>query len=305
MIRITFLGTSASRPTVGRNVSAIAVQREGDLMLWDCGEGTQRQMMRYGTGFGIGSIFITHLHADHFVGLIGLTRTLALQGREEPLELYGPPGSRKTLHEALHLGVARIGFPVPIVELGSGDSVSRDGYDVEAFPVRHGLPAVGYVLREHDRPGRFDVERARELGIPAGPLYGRLQRGESVEVDGRTFHPSDVLGPSRPGRRVVYTGDTLPLRTTAQAAWRCEALIHDGTFGQEEAERARATFHSTAREAAEVARDAEARRLFVTHLSARHSADPSTLQREAQRVFPGAVVAHDGLSVEIGYRDED
>jgi len=305
MIRITFLGTSASRPTVGRNVSGLAVQREGDLMLWDCGEGTQRQMMRYGTGFGLSAIFITHMHADHYLGLIGLSRTLALQGREEPLDLYGPPGSRKVLHEALHLGVARIGFPVRIHEVGPGDGAVRDGYDVEAFPVRHGLPAVGYVLREHDRPGRFDVDRARALGIPEGPLYGRLHRGEAVRVGDRVIDPAEVVGPSRPGRRIVYTGDSLPLQTTTQVAWRCEALIHDATFGQDDADRARETFHSTAREAAEVARDAEVRRLFMTHLSARHSADPGPLQREAERVFPGAVVAHDGLSLEIGYDDDE
>lgn len=305
MIRITFLGTSASRPTVGRNVSGIAVQREGDLMLWDCGEGTQRQMMRYGTGFGLSAIFITHMHADHYLGLIGLSRTLALQGRDEPLDLYGPPGSRKILHDALHLGVARIGFPVRIHEVGPGDGAARDGYDVEAFPVRHGLPAVGYVLREHDRPGRFDVGRARALGIPEGPVYGRLHRGEAVRVGDRVIDPKELVGPPRPGRRIVYTGDTLPLRTTAQVAWRCDALIHDATFGQDDADRARDTFHSTAREAAEVAREAEARRLFMTHLSARHSADPGPLQREAEGIFPGARVAHDGLSVEIGYGDDE
>ena len=305
MIRITFLGTSASRPTVGRNVSAISVQREGDLMLWDCGEGTQRQMMRYGTGFAVGSIFITHLHADHYLGLIGLCRTMALQDRVEPLQVYGPPGSGPHLREALHLGVARVGFPVEVVELSPGDRVEREEYDVAAFQVRHGVSAVGYVLAEHDRPGRFDVERARALGIPEGPLYGRLHAGETVEVEGRRVGPDELVGPPRPGRRVVYTGDTRPLDSTVELARRADVLIHDATFGEEDAERAHQTFHTTARGAAEVARRAEVRRLFLTHLSARYSANPVPLEQEARQVFPGAQVAHDGLSIEIGYEQED
>jgi ribonuclease Z len=304
MIRVTFLGTSASRPTVGRSVSAIAVQREGELMLWDCGEGTQRQMMRYGTGFALGSIFVTHLHADHFLGMIGLARTLALQGRTEPLEVYGPPGSRATLHDAMHLGQARVGFPMRIREMAPGDRVQRQGYDVVAYEVRHGVPAVGYILAEHDRPGRFDVERARALGIPEGPLFGRLHRGESVEVGGRTFDPAEVVGPPRPGRTVVYSGDTRPVEDTVEAARGAELLIHDGTFTEDEADRAHETFHATARGAAEIASRAGVRRLVLTHVSARYSADPGPLEREASKVFPGTRVAHDGLEIQIGYERE-
>lgn len=305
MIRITFLGTSASRPTVGRNVSGIAVQREGDLMLWDCGEGTQRQMMRFGTGFALRAIFVTHLHADHYLGLIGLMRTLALQDRTEPLEVFGPPGSREILTQAIHLGVARIGFPVQLAELAPGDRVRRNEYDVEAFDVRHGIPAVGYVLAEHDRAGRFDVDRARELGVPEGPLYGRLHAGESVEVAGRRIRPQEVVGPARPGRRIVYTGDTRPLESTVDVAREAQVLIHDSTFGEEESARAHQTFHSTARGAADVAQRARVRHLFLTHLSARYSANPAPLEEEAARVFPGSRVAYDGLSIEIGYDQED
>ncbi len=305
MIRITFLGTSASRPTVGRNVSAIAVQREGELMLWDCGEGTQRQMMRYGTGFALGSIFITHMHADHYLGIIGLTRTLTLQGREEPLEVFGPRGSSTDLREALHLGVNRVGFPVVIRELAPGDRVERAEYDVEAFEVRHGISAVGYRLQEHDRPGRFDVDRARELGVPEGPLFGRLHRGESVETDGGVVSPDQVVGPPRPGRRVVYTGDTRPLASTVEIARDAHVLIHDATFNVEETARAHDTHHSTARGAAEIGRRAQVRNLLLTHISARYSANPGPLEQEAREVFPGARVAHDGLAVEIGYDDGD
>jgi ribonuclease Z len=305
MIRITFLGTSASRPTVGRNVSAIAVQREGELMLWDCGEGTQRQMMRYGTGFALGSIYITHMHADHYLGIIGLTRTLTLQGREEPLEVFGPRGSSTDLREALHLGVNRVGFPVVIRELAPGDRVERAEYDVEAFEVRHGISAVGYRLQEHDRPGRFDVDRARELGVPEGPLFGRLHRGESVETDGGLVSPDQVVGPPRPGRRIVYTGDTRPLASTVEIAREAHVLIHDATFNVDETARAHDTHHSTARGAAEIGRRAQVRNLLLTHISARYSANPGPLEQEAREVFPGAQVAYDGLAVEIGYDDGD
>lgn len=274
-------------------------------MLLDCGEGTQRQMMRYGTGFGVGAIFVTHLHADHFLGLIGLLRTLSLQGRTEPMEIYGPRSSRKTLQQAINLGVERVRFPVEIVELRDGDRVEREEYDVVAFQARHGTRAVGYALKEHDRLGRFDVEKARALGVPEGPLFGKLHRGETVDVDGRTIRPDEVVGPPRAGRSVVYTGDTLPSDTVREVARTADLLIHDATFGSEEAERARDTRHSTAREAAEVARDAGARQLILTHLSARYADDPDPLEAEAREVFPGARVAYDGLSVEIPYADPD
>ncbi len=305
MIRVTFLGTAASRPTVGRNVSAIAVQREGDLWLWDCGEGTQRQMMRFQTGFAVRGIFVTHLHADHYLGIIGLLRTLALQGREEGLLLVGPPGSRETLRETAYLGVNRIAFPLEILELAPGEAVTLPDYDIRAFQVRHGTPAVGYALREHPRPGRFDVERARALGIPEGPLYGRLHRGETVEVEGRRIAPEALVGPPRPGRTVVYTGDTRPGDPTVEEARDTRLLIHDATFCEDEAGRARETFHSTARGAALLARRAGARRLALTHLSARYAADPRPLEAEAREVFPSAEVAHDGLTIEIGYDQED
>ncbi|MGD2068769.1 MAG: ribonuclease Z [Gemmatimonadota bacterium] len=305
MIRITFLGTAASRPTVGRNVSAIAVQREGDLMLFDCGEGTQRQMMRYGTGFALDAIFVTHVHADHFLGIIGLLRTMGLQGRTEPLDVFGPRGSADVLRAAVELGVDRVGFPVRVREKAPGQSVERDEYDIVAVPVAHGTPAVGWALVEHDRLGRFDVERARALGVPEGPLFGRLHRGETVTVDGREVRPEEVVGPPRRGRRVVYTGDTRPSGRVVEASRGADLLIHDCTFGAEEARRARDTQHATAVEAADVARRADVRRLVLTHLSARYADQPRILEREARDVFPEAVVAWDGLVLEIPYPDEE
>jgi len=304
MIRVTFLGTAAARPTVGRNVSGIALQREGDLLLFDCGEGTQRQMMRFGTGFGIQAIFITHLHADHFLGVIGLLRTLGLQGREEPLHLFGPAGGGDILNVASHLGVDRIPFPVLVRELEAGDSVPFGEYHVEAFPVRHGTAAVGYALRELPRLGRFDVERARSLGVPEGPLFGQLHRGEAVKVGDRVVEPSEVVGEPRPGRLVVYTGDTRPLGSTAVAARGADLLIHDATFTEEEAARAHDTFHSTARGAALLAREAGVDRLILTHVSARYADNPTPLLAEARSVFAETAVAFDGMSFELGYKPD-
>lgn len=303
VIRVTFLGTAASRPTVGRNVAALAVQREGDLMLFDCGEGTQRQMMRYGTGFGVGTIFITHMHADHFLGISGLLRTLGLQGREEPIELFGPPGSRSALETAAHLGVERIPFEVPICELTPGDTVPRSGYRVVAFAVDHGVHAVGYALVEDDRLGRFDAERARALGVPEGPLRGRLHRGESVQIEDRVVRATEVVGRPRPGRLLVYTGDSRPCAATRETARRADLLVHDCTFGEEEAARARDTYHATAVGAARTAREAGVRRLLLTHVSARYADNPRALEQEAAAEFPGARVAYDGLVLEIPFCD--
>jgi ribonuclease Z len=301
MIRITMLGTAAARPTVARNVSAMALQREGDLWLVDCGEGTQRQMMRYGTGFGIRGILVTHLHGDHILGIPGLMKTMALQGREEPLPVYGPPGSAPLLESLVHLGGRITAFPTPINEIAPGESLGLDDYRLEAYRVQHGVPALGYALVEDPRPGRFDVDRARALGIPEGPLFGRLHRGEAVEVEGHIISPDAVVGPPRPGRRVVLTGDTRPTPATVEIAQGAEVLIHDATFTRDESARARETFHSTAAEAGEIAAAAGVKRLLLTHVSARYSAIPAPLEHEAREHFPGAVVAHDGLVLEIGY----
>lgn len=270
-------------------------------MLFDCGEGTQRQMMRYHSGFGVQAIFVTHLHADHFLGIIGLLRTLGLQGREEALPILGPPGSGEVLETAIRLGVDRIPFPVPVREVGKEDVVNFDEYDVIPFPARHGTSAVGYALREHPRLGRFDVDRARALGIPEGRLFGRLHKGEAVEVDGRIIRPEEVVGNPRPGRLLVYTGDTRPSGETVSIAAGADVLIHEATFLDDEAERAHDTFHSTAKGAAQVAKDAGVERLILTHISARYSEDPGPLVEEARTVFPETAVAYDGLSLELGY----
>jgi ribonuclease Z len=305
MIRVTFLGTAASRPTVGRNVSSLIVQRGGEPLMFDCGEGTQRQMMRFGTGFALSDIFFTHMHADHFLGVIGLLRTMGLQGRDSPMLLWTPRGTADILQAAVHLGVERVPFEVSIQELRAGQKVKRDGYDIVAFRTSHGGTSLGYAVVEHERLGRFHPERALELGVPEGPLFGRLHRGEVVEVEGRMIAPEDVVGPPRPGRRVVYTGDTRPSEKTVELARDADLLIHDATFAEEEADRARETGHSTAREAATVAKKAGVQRLVMTHVSPRYAEDPRVLEREARQAFRSSVVAFDGMEIDVPYRDGD
>jgi len=308
MLTVTFLGTSAARPTVERNVSGLAIHREGETLLFECGEGTQRQMMRYGVSFALSEIFFTHFHADHFLGVIGLIRTLGLQGRPEPLFLYGPKGAKKVLSTALQLGVERVPFPVEVTEVKAGDKVgqgTRDGYDVCAFATEHGGgPSIGYVLKEHERRGRFDVEKARSLGVPEGPLWGKLTKGEDVTLsDGQTVRPSDLVGPARPGRLIALTGDTRPCAATVDAAQGADLLIHEATFGEEERERARDTGHSTAKEAAQVALAANAKRLLLSHVSARYSISADELVKEAREVFPNVTVAKDGMEVDVPFAE--
>jgi ribonuclease Z len=313
MLSLTFLGTSAARPTVERSVSAIALEREGEMLLFDCGEGTQRQMMKYGVGFSLGEIFFTHFHSDHFLGVIGLVRTLGLQGRTEPLTLYGPLGAKRVLTAAMELGVERAPFPVKIVELAPGGRLVRKGYDLEVFAADHGGNAVGYALREHQRLGRFDPDKARALGIPEGPLWGRLHKGETVEWDEsrsdgpplrRSAGPADLVGPSRPGRLVVVSGDTRPSATLVDVATGADLLVHEATFTAEEKDRALETRHSTALEAAQVALAARVKRLVLTHLSARFSTAWNELLDEAKQVFPETVVARDGMVIDVPFAGE-
>ena len=304
MLTATFLGTSAARPTVERNVSGLALHREGETMLFECGEGTQRQMMKYGTSFAFSEIFFTHFHADHFLGVIGLIRTLGLQGRPEPLLLYGPKGAKKVLGEAMKLGVERVPFPVEITELKPGETVKKKEYEIAAFATEHGGGSIGYALREHERRGRFDVEKAKAAGIPEGPLWGKLSKGETIELaDGRKLKADGFVGPTRSGRLVVFTGDTRPSAATVDAAKGADLLIHEATFGEEEKDRAKETGHSTAKEAAQVALAAGVKKLVLCHVSARYSISADELVREAREVFPNASVAKDGMEVDVPFAD--
>ena len=305
ILRLTFLGTSAAAPTLHRNVSGMAVKADTHLLLFDCGEGSQRQMIRYGTGFTVDAAFFTHFHADHYLGIIGFLRTLGMGGRTEPMHLYGPPPATKVLDAAIHLGVERLAFPVEIHELKGGEKLDRGGYSINAVKVDHRVNALGYVIEENLRPGKFELEAARALGVPPGPDYGRLQKGETVKAaDGNEVRPEQVMGPSRPGRRVVISGDTRPCAALIEAAAGADLLIHESTFSDDEQARALETRHSTAREAGKVAQQAQVKRLVLTHLSSRHDVDFKPLLEQAKQEYSGPCeVAFDGLTIEVPVRE--
>ena len=260
--------------------------------------------MRFGVGFSVREIFITHLHADHYLGLPGLLRTMSLQGREDDLVVWGGPGSAGHLRDTVELGGDRLIFSVAIRELPPGEAVRYPGFAVEAFPVDHSPTSIGLALVEENRLGRFDVDLARALGVPEGPAFGKLHRGEDVTLEtGEVVRAAEVVGPARSGRKVVYPGDTRPCEASAAAARGADLLIHEATFSEEEAGRARETRHSTAREAAGVAAAAGSGRLILTHFSARHSEQAHRLVREAEAVHP-ATAAEDGLLVEVPMGDD-
>jgi ribonuclease Z len=281
------------------------LQREGETLLFDCGEGTQRQMMRYGASFSFKEIFFTHFHADHVLGVTGLLRTMGLMDRTEPVTLYGPKGAERILGGIISMGIERNKFPVEIIEVRPGDTLSRTDYDLVTFETVHRADTIGWALVEHERLGRFDPEKARDLGIPEGPLWGRIHKGQSVTLeDGRVIHPAELVGPTRPGRTVVYSGDTRPCDTVRAVSHGADLLIHEATFSSEERARAVETGHSTAREAAEIARAAGVRQLVLTHISPRYSREAPELLAEARAVFPETAIARDGMTVEVRFPSE-
>ncbi|WP_226482092.1 ribonuclease Z [Natrinema amylolyticum] len=308
-LRVTFLGTAGAIPTTERNPSSVFVAREGEGLLFDAGEGTQRQMMRFGTGFSVSHLFVTHLHGDHVLGIPGLLQTMAFNDRTEPLAIHTPHGTRRQLKSLVNALDNRPSFPVRISEVGGGDVAYRaEEYEVRAFDTDHDTRSVGYALVEDDRKGRFDRERAEELGVPVGPQFSRLHEGETVELeDGTVVDPEQVVGEPRPGRAIVYTGDTRPAEATIEAADEPDLLIHDATFADDRAERAADTAHSTARQAAEIANRAGADRLALMHLSSRYAGQTDAHLEQAREVFAGdetdVFVPDDGQNLEIEYPD--
>jgi ribonuclease Z len=299
---LVFLGTAGSMPTAQRAPAALLVRRGGDRLLFDCAEGTQRQLLRSSVGLvELGEIFVTHFHADHILGLPGLFKTFSLRGRERPLEVHGPRGLVDLLG-SLKRVVGKLSYEVRVVELEPGDVLERDGYRLAAFEVAHGVPAVGWSLIEATRPGRFDVETADALGVPSGPARGALQRGESVTLpDGRAVSAEQVLGPPRPGRKIVITGDTAPSETVVEAAWGAEVLVTEATFSEEELERAQETMHQTAAQAAGIAQRANIGLLALTHLSNRYFGPE--IAREAREIFPDTIVPKDFDVVEVPFAE--
>jgi ribonuclease Z len=299
---LVFLGTAGSMPTAQRAPAALLVRRGGDRLLFDCAEGTQRQLLRSSVGLvELGEIFVTHFHADHILGLPGLFKTFSLRGRERPLEVHGPRGLVDLLG-SLKRVVGKLSYEVRVVELEAGDVLERDGYRLAAFEVAHGVPAVGWSLIEATRPGRFDVEAANALGVPSGPARGALQRGEPVTLpDGSVVSAEQVLGPPRPGRKIVITGDTAPSESIVEAAWGAEVLVTEATFSDEELERAQETMHQTAAQAAGIAQRANIGLLALTHLSNRYFGPE--IAREAREIFPETVVPKDFDVVEVPFAE--
>jgi ribonuclease Z len=299
---LVFIGTSGSMPTAQRGPAATLLRRGGERILFDCGEGTQRQLLRSSVGLiELREVFLTHYHADHYLGLPGMLKTFALRGREAPLTVYGPPGLAD-LFQALRRIFGKLTYELELVELRAGETVVRSDYSIVPFAVEHRVAAVGYAIVEEARPGRFDVQTAEALGIPVGPERGALQRGEPVTLsDGRTISPQAVLGPARPGRKVVLTGDTAPSRSVLELANGADVLVHEATFCTEERQRARETGHSTAAEAAELARVADVGMLALTHLSSRYYGPD--VAREARAIFPETVVPRDFDIIDVRYRE--
>ena len=294
-LSLFFAGTAGSVPTARRGLPALLLRAGGDRVLFDCGEGTQQQLLRSVGLPELDAIFVTHYHLDHWLGLLGVLKTFDLRGRERPLSIYGPPGLKALLH-AMRPAWGRVTFPLALEELDPHEEVGFDGYAISPFPVdHHRITAYGYAFAEDDRPGRFDAGTAERLGVQPGPDFGRLQAGETV--NGVT--PEQVLGEPRRGRRIVLSGDTAPCQATEVFAHQADVLVHESTFLSDEVERARETGHSTARQAAEIAVAAEVRLLALTHLSTRYF--PRDVRDEAREVFAETIVPRDFDTIEVPF----
>jgi ribonuclease Z len=285
-VSLFFAGTAGSVPTARRGLPALLLRAGGDRLLFDCGEGTQQQLLRSVGLPDLGAVFVTHFHLDHWLGLPGMIKTFDLRARERPLRIYGPPGLER-LFGLMRPIIGRTGYPLELVELEPHAEVRFGSFLISPFPVKHRVEAYGYAFVEDERPGRFDVDAARELGIREGPDFGRLQRGETVGG----VAPEQVMGETRAGRRIVISGDTAPCQAVEVLAHGADVLVHEATFMEDERDRARETGHSTARQAAEIAGDAGVRLLALTHLSTRYF--PREVRDEARAVFPNTVVPRD------------
>ncbi|HKN06272.1 MAG TPA: ribonuclease Z [Thermoplasmata archaeon] len=293
-MRLTFLGTAGSWPTKERSASAIALDTEKELLLLDCGEGTQRQFFQSSASFmRVRRVFLTHFHGDHFLGLPGLIQSMSLNHRTEPLDIYGPPDAEEMVGRVLKMGYFTLRFPVTVHAMTPGSTVELEGYSVSAAAAIHPVPALAYRIEEGPKRGRFDGEKARSMGI-RGRDFATLEAGDPVRVGSTVVHPSDVMGPSRPGRSVVYSGDTAPSEEVRRLAYRATVLIHEATVAQDLEAEANEWGHSSARQAAELANAAEVSTLFLTHFSARYK-DLEPLESEARILYPGSLAARDLL----------
>lgn len=291
-------------PTSERGLTSIVIRREGEVLLFDCGEGSQRQMVRAGISpMKIDAIFITHFHGDHFLGIAGLVQTLSLMDRERELEIYGLPGTEEKIGTFLTLPTFTLKFEVQVRDLKPGSGIRREGYEIRTCETKHGVPGIAYALVEDERPGKFYPEKAEELGVKPGPDFSRLQRGEEVKTpEGQIVKPGQVMGPSRSGRKIVYSGDTRPIDRMVKFAQGADILIHDATLASDLQELADEGGHSTPSDAAKIAKEAGVGRLILTHVSPRYP-DPTELEEEAKEIFPNTVVAEDFMELEVKLKD--
>ncbi|HVO78019.1 MAG TPA: ribonuclease Z [Methanomassiliicoccales archaeon] len=304
-MRIVFLGTAGSLPTTKRNVCAVAVQVGPSVLLFDCGEGTQRQFMLSTASYmKVRSVFISHLHGDHFLGLPALIQSMNFSGREKDLSVYGPRGTVELVDSLLHLGYFEPNFVITAEDIGDGDSVKCGNVVVRAVATEHTVPSLGYVLEEDRRPGKFDPAKAKQLGVRPGPSFGRLQGGNSIVVGGKTVTPEMVMGPKRRGRKVAISGDTRPSSNFAYAAEGADVLVHEATVASGLISDAREYGHSTAAEAARLAVEAHAKKLYLYHLSSRYE-NTDELLAEAKPIFPETYVAEDLMEVEVTVPDRE
>jgi ribonuclease Z len=294
-LSLFFAGTAGSVPTPKRGLPALLLRAGGERILFDCGEGTQHQLLRSIGLPDVDAIFITHLHLDHWLGLPGMIKTFDMRDRDRPLDLFGPPGLKALYTQVLKPIIGRTKYPLEVIELEHHEEVGFDDFAIASFPVSHRVEAYGYAFIEDDRPGRFDVEAARALGITEGPDFGRLQRGETVNG----VKPEQVVGEDRVGRRIVYTGDTAPVQSVEIYAHHADLLVHEATFCEDDKARARETGHSTAAQAARTAVEAGVKLLALTHLSTRYF--PREIRREALPIFENTVVPRDFDTIEVPF----
>ena len=299
--KITVLGTSCSNPTKERNLSSVSLEFAGKTLLFDCPEGTQRQMMKAGVSYmAVDYVFISHFHADHVLGLPGLLATMGMQGRDWPLHIFGPRGIERQIGKVLSLGLLRQNFEIVCHEARNAEILGEKDFCVGAVELKHEVQCFGYVFRENDKSGEFQRKWAEKLGIPEGPLWSRLQKGETVEAGGKTFRPADVMDYSkgRKGRKISIIMDTLPDEKYFNAIMDSDILVHESSFLHKDIERALETKHSTAKQAAEVAKKTNAKKLLLLHISPRYRGEKE-MEAEAKKVFPHAVVAKDLMQMEF------
>ena len=298
-MKLVFLGTSASQPTEDRGMSCICLEREGEILMFDAGEGAQRSYLKSGLGWNKKmKIFVTHLHGDHCIGILGLLQTMTLQRRTEKIEIYGPGGIDEFIAANIKVLNFGLSFPVMISSIEEGVVTDEKTYTVKACNADHSVPAFSYVFQEKDKPGRFHPDKAKELGVPEGNLWNKLQNGEEVTVEGKTVKPSDVLGEKRPGKKIGISGDTRPTKKLEEFFKDCDYLSFDSTFLDELKDRAIETHHSTSKEVATLAKNANVTNLILTHFSARYQ-DESVLADEAKTIHDSVIAAKDLLEIEI------